>query len=394
MATKRLLVAILLGISLSLPLAWIFDVSNKSALKRGDFPAFYAAAKVVNLGEGAQLYNEELQREIQNYAWPNLEGSYFAFAYPPSFAFFLSPLGYLSPLVAKSLYLGILLVATWCAYLLTLKIAPELEQKRLITFSAFFLFAPLLHGTLSGQNGALSLLFYITIVWLLSNREKPQTVLAGVVLGLWCFKPQFGVLGFLLLSPLFNWHLALGFFFGAGFHFMISALVSGWGWLANWIIAATKFATVDAIVNGFQGVSIPGALEVLGTLLPVSPGISGLNISISIISAAVGALIFLGLAVSMYQMRETVDQKNLLMLLGPTLLICSPHAQYYDLGLLVLPWLLLLSSQDPRSGQKLVVLYIICFVLTLTREFFPLSPFVVFPLGSYIYISKRLNSSR
>ena len=394
MATKRTLFAILLGISLALPLTWIFDVSNRSALKRGDFPAFYAAAKVVNLGQGVRLYDEVLQREIQNIAWPNLEGSYFSFAYPPSFAFFLAPLGYLSPLVAKSFYLGLLLVATWFAYLLALRIAPELEKKRLITFSAFFLFAPLLHGTLAGQNGALSLLFYLTVVWLLCNREKPRVVLAGVVLGLWCFKPQFGVLGFLLLSPLFNWHLALGFFFGAGFHFVISALVSGWGWLSSWIAAAIHFATVDTIVNGFQGVSVPGALEVLGALLTMRRGISVLSIPISIFSAAVGVLIFLGSMVSIYRMRKTVDRKTLLMLVGPTLLVCSPHAQYYDLGLLVFPWIIMLSSQVPRSGLKLVVLYIICFVLTLTREFFPLSPLVIFPLGSHIYISKRLNSSR
>jgi len=67
--------AVLIGLLLAILLSSTLPIHNaSSSFVRGDFPAFYAAATIVASGQGRDLYDSDLQREIEHKSWPTMDG--------------------------------------------------------------------------------------------------------------------------------------------------------------------------------------------------------------------------------------------------------------------------------------------------------------------------------
>lgn len=125
---QRLGWAFAVGLLISILLYLAFGEREQSALFRGDFQAFYAAAEIVWSGRGQELYDYALQREIQNRHWSDFEGQFYIYAYPPFFALALAPLAVLPPLAAKMLVSGILLACLIGALLLMRETSPFVQR--------------------------------------------------------------------------------------------------------------------------------------------------------------------------------------------------------------------------------------------------------------------------
>ena len=141
---RRYSLALALGLGLGWLLYLVAGEREGSAVLRGDFPAFYAAAELVWSGQGAALYDFEQQRALENRIWPDFAGDYYVFAYPPFFALLLAPLAALSPLAAKALTSLLLVAALLGALRLLRPISDFVRQKFAFTLVYLLTFAPLL----------------------------------------------------------------------------------------------------------------------------------------------------------------------------------------------------------------------------------------------------------
>jgi hypothetical protein len=201
-------------------------------------------------------------------------------------------------------------------------------------------FFPAFRAVTAGQNTALMLLA-LAGSWRLVDRD--HDLAAGLVLGLAVAKPQLAIalVGLHLLAR--RWRVVVGAVGGAGLIWGASALVSGVGWLPGWWHQAMAFERVDAAVNGQNAISWLG----------VGRAVFGVD-------SAVGALLGWTLAVAsvmavIWTWRHTSRHS-----LGPAMAVAaagvvliSPHAMFYDAGLLVLTGLVL-ADRLGRPGRLVI----------------------------------------
>jgi alpha-1,2-mannosyltransferase len=147
-----------------------------------DFSNVYAAGTLTWQGKPAEAYDPALQHAAERAVFGGRDVPFFGWHYPPFFfavAFLVAALPY-------ALGLSLWLIASFAAYLATLRaILPRPET--LLIASAFpAVFINIGHG----QNGFLTAALLGGALHLLDRRPW----LAGVLIGLLAYKPQFGVL--------------------------------------------------------------------------------------------------------------------------------------------------------------------------------------------------------
>jgi glycosyl transferase family 87 len=147
-----------------------------------DFSNVYAAGTLTWQGKSADAYDPALQHAAERATFGGREVPFYGWHYPPLFfavAFLVAGLPY-------ALGLALWLAASFAAYLATLRaILPRPET--LLIASAFpAVFIDIGHG----QNGFLTAALLGGALHLLDRRPA----LAGVLIGLLAYKPQFGVL--------------------------------------------------------------------------------------------------------------------------------------------------------------------------------------------------------
>jgi hypothetical protein len=147
-----------------------------------DFSNVYAAGALTWQGRPADAYQPELQHQAEKAVFDRRDVPFYGWHYPP----FFFAVAFAVAAVPYALGLSIWLVASFAAYLATLRaILPRPET--LLVASAFpAVFINVGHG----QNGFLTAaLLGGALHWL---DRKPW--LAGVLIGMLAYKPQFGVL--------------------------------------------------------------------------------------------------------------------------------------------------------------------------------------------------------
>src|SRR5215470_5490300 len=133
-----------------------------------DFSIFYTAAKIVRQGDGARLYNDDLQRDVQAAFSPRgleLRGSVLPYNHPPFEAIMFLPLAGFSYLTGYSLWLAInLLLLTALVYIMR-PCLPNLQQLPFwFWILASFSFFPIFSSLIKGQDSVL-LLFLSSLVF-------------------------------------------------------------------------------------------------------------------------------------------------------------------------------------------------------------------------------------
>lgn len=390
---KRISWTVLFSLTISHLIVLRSDTFSTSSVKRGDFPAFYSGAVIISSDTPEKLYDERLQSTIQNRHWPSLNNTYLPFAYPPFWAIILSPLSNFSPGVAKLIYtvvmfLCLILTSSLCTHLI------ESVKKNPFTFFVLLLsFGPILSGLAASQNVTLSMLLYSGGILFLLKNTKQGELSAGVLFGLWFFKPHFALLTlfFLLLSRCYR--PILGALLPCTVFYLLSANIFGASWPTTWLEAAKSFSSRDLSNNQFQMVSIRGAGSALESILSTH-GFSSTIVPVS--ALLLWLIIFLLTSLRFYKVSRISPlqerQKafeDALYLLGPALVLLSPHALYYDFGLCAISIARYLKLKNDKEISILLGGLVIMFLLTLSREEFLVQPMFLFAFFGYFFVYRQ-----
>ncbi len=340
---RRYSLALALGLCLGWLLFLVAGQREGSAVLRGDFPAFYAAAELVWSGQGGALYDFERQRVLENRLWPDFAGDYYVFAYPPFFALLLAPLAALSPLAAKALTSLLLVAALLGALRLLRPISDFVRQQFAFTLVYLLTFAPLQISLVGVQNTALTLLLFALVHW---AAQAGRPLVMGLAAALLLYKPQFGAL---LLVYLLAWGwgnplpggglraLVMGWGLGALALYLLGAVIQGWDWPLAWLTAAGQFGDANFVINDTNMISLAGLVYWMAD--------RGLELGAAALPLAYLAAAVLLVLSAAYVRRDPAR----LVLVPPLVLLLSPQTLFYDVTLALQSLILILRPGQTRD---------------------------------------------
>jgi hypothetical protein len=311
----------------------------------GDFMAFYTGAMFVKEGRGRELYDLATQRDYQLELTGPPNTQWQPYINPPLLAVALAPLASLPYRYAYWTFAVLTLLAFIGSIVLLKPKLAQLARDRLTWFTTVALTAswlPLFRAMAGGQNTLFTILL---LVGLYAAWRDERMILAGVMLGLLSYKPQFG----LLLGVVF---LARGMWVAltaAGAtvvaHYALGAAFMGTDWPIRLLDTLRVHRTLEQqiIANHFSilptaGYSLPSPLA----LWLAAIGIAGVAI------------------LCVWQARRigpTDDRFPVLygLLICGTLLV-SLHLQHYDVAILAIPTLLTVDYLLGRGRRPSPVL--------------------------------------
>lgn len=340
---RRFSLAILLGLAAGVTLAFLSadGLSIAGGSLGGDYPAFYAAGKIIAEGQGAALYDVALQERMQQGLHADGDRGFLIFAYPAYVALFYAPLSYLPFLVSFALYMAVLAAAAVATVRLVRPMLPECRGQGPVLLLLLAACYPLLASILGGQNTALSLLL-LAAIWRALHDERD--VLAGLAVGLLLFKPQFGLPVLLLLLVGRRFRVLLGVVPVAAACYLLGLWAAGADWPLQWLQAATQFRSVTHPLDRETAVSIMALLNAY------SDGVQTMT-SVGLLPSAA-----LGLALAVAWARRVLPMDGLLVLSACAVVVLAPHAIFYDAGLAALALLFLFDRAGGRLTLPLALL--------------------------------------
>lgn len=305
----------------------------------GDFPAFYAAGRMVIEGAGNELYDPAAQAAFQLPFYPESErppavaelqrsadpgsGGFLYFAYPPFTAIAYAALAILPYRLAFVAHGLLSVLALWGAVHLVRPLLPRALRNgrdELVAVAVLLATYPILRAVLGGQNTAFTLLL-LAALWRFASDDRHA--LAGLSLAALAYKPQFGLLAVLLVVAARRWRILAWWALGAGIAYAMGAVLVGWGWPAEWLNQTGVFNDENLVVNGDLMVSAIGWFRGLFGIEPTWPIVVGL---------AVAAVV--GLIAAVQWWRAGIGTGAIA--LGATAIVVgAPSALYYDAGLAV-----------------------------------------------------------
>ena len=296
----------------------------------GDYMAFFTAATLIREGKGRALYDLALQRRTQMRIIGRELDRWQPYQNPPALALVLAATAGLS--YVHSFYIFTLgMVAAMAVTVLLLRRAiPAVcsSRERWIVMALLVAsFYPNIRTMVGGQNTPLSLLL---LSGLYASLVQRRTATAGAFLGLLSYKPQFGALPALMLAVQGERRTLLVAAACVAAHYVAAALACGWSWPAavmDMFVEARSFEWTQNLRTHFS--LWPFLINVLPRpLAQVTAAAASLGVVVYLISRA---------------RRFRADAPEFPLFWGIVItgtLLCSPHLQYYDAGLLVLPVLL------------------------------------------------------
>jgi len=358
----RVFWALLIGLCLGLLLYLFFGNRQQASFFSGDFPAFYAAGYIVAQGWGHELYNYDLQRNIENLFWPDFDGEMYIFAYPPFVAAILAPLGFLAPLSAKFFFNAMLAYFMFLALVILRKHSPALTQDFRLSFLLALSFSPVFVSIVGAQNTAISMLLYAAMVAAGLRRTHMSDFVLGICAGLFMYKPQYA-LTTIPVALILGRHRALfGVMLVAAFYYLLGAAVQGFFWPLLWLEEANRFGNINFTINADIMISVVGGFYALSSFLSESPErslILGYIIS--------GILLFSYLIYCLKTQTKEGSRLSVLCLMGPVMVLVSPQALFYDLGILVVAVMPFLSFERTKLIWAVILFWLLGGALGLLR---------------------------
>ena len=353
---RRLAVALLAALAISFVATLASGEGADTAAGRlgGDYPAFYAAARIAADGDVEEVNDlERLEAEQEDLFPDDEDEGFLTWAYPPHVAVLYQPLAALDYRPSYAVHTLLMVAAFVAAVLLARPLIPWLQRATLPAIALGLASWPMFRGIGAGQNTALTLLLLVG-AWRASASGRDGR--AGVLLGLLLFKPQFALLAVALWAVTRRWRTVAAFAIVAAATWAFTALFAGTGWVSRWIDDVRAYdATED--VNAPNHVSLPEAAHAA--------------FEISTIGWLLAGVVGGATAYRWWRTRE-ID----LALAVPAILLCAAHAVFYDVGLALLPAAVLL----PVAPTSAAVLYAAGFVEPL-KEQLGWNPLVLVLLG-------------
>src|SRR5438105_5948092 len=209
---------------------WIVPLERATTT---DFASFYAAGKLATAGTPTLAYGQAAHHAMeQAVTAPGIE--YQFFNYPPVYLILCAALAPLPYLVAFVLFIGATL-------LLYLAVARRILDDRSVTALIVLLSFPMLFWTMGlGQNAFLTAALFGMATLLIDRRP----VAAGLLFGLLCYKPHFGLLVPVALAAGGYWRSFIAAAISAGSLVLVSLLLFGWETWHGFLVTAGASHTI------------------------------------------------------------------------------------------------------------------------------------------------------
>jgi len=329
-----------------------------------DFVSFYAAGTLTDAGTPQLVYDQAQHHRAEEQA--TASGIvYNYFYYPPVFLLVCALLGHLPYLVAFFAFEIITLV------LFLLVARGILSEDRWLVLLPMVAFPIVLWNFGFGQNAFLTAALFGAATLCIDRRP----LLAGMLFGALCYKPQFGLLIPLALTAGGHWRALAGAFASALALCLLSLVMFGWETWRDFILAVAGSAPVYTSGRiSFDGyINLFGAVRHLG---------GGRNLAY----AAQGAASLSAAALVAVVWRRNFVLPVRAATLASAALVAAPLALFYDLmlGSVAALWLLRSDIRDRLSdGEKFALTGL--FVLSLSPRFLADSSHL--PIGSFIALA-------
>ncbi len=318
-----------------------------------DFNVFWSAATLTLQGHPERAYDVHqlylVLHEVRHLTVP--EGGYGWF-YPPFFLMLISPLGWLPPLLAYLLFMGLTL---WVYLWVIRRVARDLMPLPGLWWGVLG-FSGLWYNLILGQNGFLTAALGAAV--LLTLKRHPLT--SGFLLGVLLLKPQLGLLLPLILLHQRAWRAlfsagltVLGTFALVGMFLGTDVLLAWW----QSIDLARAFLERGGDNYLFKIPSLYACMTLLGASHPVAYLVQGTS-----------ALIVVALVIRLWHLKADRRLRHAAALLGS--LLMSPYVFEYDLTWLIFPLLWLLDygrerGWYPGERELLALLWLLPYLMTL-----------------------------
>ena len=349
----RLLIAIHLGIIFSYMGLWAITAKN-NALWRADFTIYYTAWDIIYAGQGAQLYNLDIQTTHQ---LDLLHGNRFAdnllpYNHPPYMALALYPLSWFSLTTAYWLFalIQVAIVVRLLYTLIAIARQHQWERTEILFFAMLFCaFPPLFNSLLLGN-------VTLFVLWGWVELYRAITLQRDIPAALWLIlttaKPQHTLLYGLLLWVGRRWKTLLAAFAGMLALILITSLMLG---ATLWFDYIKLLAAMNSMFDQY-GITVRNMVNFKGLLVQVFgetyfTAINRANLLVLAASALMVAWLWRGT----WEPQSPAFSLKLAfsLLLG---LMFSPHALPQDALLLAFPvflFYLYLRQQLPSQARIL-----------------------------------------
>jgi hypothetical protein len=337
-------------------------------LEKGtDFPAFYAAARMVLERHGSQLYDVAAQDRFLARD-SGRTGIYFF--HPPFEALIYLPFAVFSLPTAYAL---------WCALNGVLLVVAARSLSASMTFAwdwtilvpASLLFVPLLLNFFQGQD---SLLLLCLVALAVEALQGNRCFAAGALLGCGMFKFHLVLPLAVLLLILGRRRFLTGFVLvviGLG---LLSTAISGWPWLDSYFLFLTQLTNIPLV--GIHSQQMANLRGLFGSLLP---GRAGLALTLALASSAI---VF---CAALYGTARVANSLGGVRLASANAVLASIlvgyHLSPHDLTILVIP--LAFLTEHLVAGNGIGKLNKILLATTLATLFLP--PLHVLLLARHVY---------
>lgn len=306
----------------------------------GDFLAFYTGALALRKGQGTRLYDMDTQHRIQRDVVGRQLTTWQPYFNPPLLALGVATLAGDSFLSAFRLFAAVMVACCLGAVVLLRWAVPRLCSRRVAWITMMLVvigYHPILRTMVGGQNTPLTLLLIVGFCAML-RQERP--IPAGLFLGGLSYKPQYGLLPAVFIALHREWRALIAAAAVWALHYAVAAIWCGTSWplaLGRTLLETRKWEWTANLRTHFS------LVPVLAVLFPRPWA----QIAALLMSALV-------LAVLVYGVRRSPQRPSPASLLGLAIaaaMITSPHLQYYEAGLMVVPALLGLEDQLERGIQ-------------------------------------------
>ena len=375
-------IAIALLIALALALAWVgLDPLGSlsgplTSVKLGDFPAFFSLAAIAAGSEPHRLYDFALQREIQNQIWPQLQGALLPGIYPPYVALLARPLVWLGPLWGHVVWGALQLLFLILTARAITRINSRLAEYSVEILAGLLLCAPVLLGVFGGQLIAASMFIYALCFIYQGRRDLRGEIIFGSLIGLWFFKPHYALI--MLMLPVIQWRVRVVVTTAlvATILYLLGSLVLGLDWIATWCDALTRFTPMNIIPNARQMTGLLGAV----TGMPDQA-----NSALAWAALALTTALLLRLAFAARQsLSKPIGLPKFLPLFGVTVVLATPQANFYDLGLALVAICSVLSLKTHKQLYLLGIWCGACGLASALRTVTPLPLFLILAALAYL----------
>jgi hypothetical protein len=337
---RRALAALLVSFALTVLAMGMLDNRQTTAVMRGDFPAFWSLAVIASGDSPTRLYDTELQREIQNQAWPSLNGEVLPAAYPPYLAYILRPIAALDHTTARWAWTGLSVLLMYASVAILVSLNRRITWRPWMVFVPLMMFSPILRGVIGGQFLPVSLFILAACFSLIRRGGVVADLVLGITIGTWLCKPYYALCA--LLTPLVSrrWLALIAFAGVALLWWGVGAEVLGAEWLSKWSSYAAWFAGMNLETNAHQMPNLWAQVyrfyrEVLGLKPEQIAGVNTPWFSYCVVYCAVLALFYfiLGSKALKALLLNPRGYSDLIIAISLTAtIVFIPQVNFYDLG--------------------------------------------------------------